>query len=251
MVVHVNYLRASYNWGQTASRAVFYGTIGCSIGWIPGARALTKWCMYRWCRGSANGLRIRRKLINKAHLDAAPQAILVANHLSSLDILVLGSFLRRDYRWLAKSVLFRVPFSGWYLRIAGHIPVRRDLPTDERTRLIEQHIGGVVEEGASLLFFPEGTRSNDGDLHPFRIGAFMAAVRHNIPVIPLVIRGTHELMVPGAKDLSIRADRECSVTVLEPIEPPALQSGTEKERAEALKNICFDRFCAELGLDES
>ena len=70
----------------------------------------------------------------------------------------------------------------------------------------------------------------------------MAAVRHNIPVIPLVIRGTHELMVPGAKDLSIRADRECSVTVLKPIEPPAFRDGMEKERADALKDLCFKRW---------
>ena len=209
-----------------------------SVGYQVHVRSL-KWCMYRWCRGSANGLRIRRKLINKAHLDAAPQAILVANHLSSLDILVLGSFLRRDYRWLAKSVLFRVPFSGWYLRIAGHIPVRRDLPTEERTRLIEQHIGNVVEEGASLLFFPEGTRSNDGDLHRFRIGAFMAAVQHMSH--PVWSFGTHELMVPTR--LSIRADRECSVTVLEtPHRSPGLPSGTDKERAQALKSLCFDHF---------
>ena len=242
----MNYLRASYNWGQTAARAVFYGTIGCSIGWIPGARRLTQWCMYRWCRDSANGLKIQRHLYGSEHLEANPRAILVANHLSTLDILVLGGFLTRDYRWLAKSTLFKVPFSGWYLTLAGHIPVRRDLGSDERTRLVEQGIAKVVEEGASVLFFPEGTRSESGQLRAFRIGAFMAAVRHDLPIIPLVLRGTHELMVKGAKDLSIRADRSCSVTALAPISAQEGGSGTEKERAERLKDICFEQFQNEL-----
>ena len=242
----MNYLRASYNWGQTAARAVFYGTIGCSIGWIPGARRLTQWCMYRWCRDSANGLKIQRHLYGSNHLEANPQAILVANHLSTLDILVLGGFLKRDYRWLAKSTLFKVPFSGWYLSLAGHIPVRRDLESDQRALLVEQGIAKVVEEGASVLFFPEGTRSENGQLKDFRIGAFMAAVRHDLPIIPLVLRGTHELMVKGAKDLSIRADRACSVTALAPIRTKDSGTGSEKERAERLKSICFEHFQNEL-----
>lgn len=242
----MNYLRASYNWGQTAARAVFYGTIGCSVGWIPGARRLTQWCMYRWCRGTADGLKIQRQLFGVRHLSENPQAILVANHLSTLDIIVLGGFLTRDYRWLAKSTLFKVPFSGWYLNLAGHIPVRRDLSSDERAKLVEIGISRVVDDGASVLFFPEGTRSENGELRDFRIGAFRAAIRHNLPIIPLVLRGTHELMVKGAKDLSIRADRACSVTALAPIEAIQGGSGSEKERAERLRDICFERFQIEL-----
>jgi 1-acyl-sn-glycerol-3-phosphate acyltransferase len=202
--------------------------------------------MYRWCRDCANGLKINRRLFGSEHLDANPQAILVANHLSTLDILVLGGFLKRDYRWLAKSTLFKVPFSGWYLNLAGHIPVRRDLKSDERAMLVEQGISKVVEEGASVLFFPEGTRSENGQLKDFRIGAFMAAIRHDLPIIPLVLRGTHELMVKGAKDLSIRADRSCSVTALAPILPESAGSGSEKERAERLKRTCFKHFQTEL-----
>jgi len=202
--------------------------------------------MYRWCVGSANGLRIRRRLINEEKLQQAPQAILVANHLSSLDILVLGSFLRRDYRWLAKSSLFKVPFSGWYLRIAGHIPVYRSADPRKRNRVINERIKGAVSQGASLLFFPEGTRSDTGKLRPFRLGAFLASVREEIPILPLVVRGTHELMEKGAKDLAIRSDRECSVTVLDPIVIEPLESETETEFADRLRQHCYEAFEIEL-----
>jgi 1-acyl-sn-glycerol-3-phosphate acyltransferase len=242
----MNYFRATYNWGQTATKAVFYGTIGCVFGWLPGARPLAQWCMYRWCKGSADGLRIRRKLVNEEYLNSAPQAVIVANHLSSLDILVLGGFLRMDYRWLAKSTLFKVPFSGWYLKIAGHIPVRRDLESEARAALIKERIGQVVDEGASVLFFPEGTRSADGRLKDFRIGAFIAAIQHDLPILPLVLRGTHELMVKGAKDLAIRADRECTLTALDLIPASLAGTGSDHERAEQLRSLCFDAIAEEL-----
>jgi 1-acyl-sn-glycerol-3-phosphate acyltransferase len=202
--------------------------------------------MYRWCKGSSDALKIQRRLVHEENLGAAPQAILVANHLSSLDIIILGGFLRRDYRWMAKSTLFKVPFSGWYLNLAGHIPVRRDLESEARIRLVNQGIERVVNQGASVLFFPEGTRSPDGQLMAFRMGAFVAAAKHDLPIIPLVLRGTHELMEKGANDLEIRADRSCSVTVLEPIRTSNIGPGTERARAEALRALCFDAFAAEL-----
>ena len=152
----MNYFRAAYNWGQTAMRAAFYGSLALGTLWIPGTRPFTNWCMNAWCRGCADGLGIRRQLINAEILKAHPQAVLVANHLSTLDIIVLGSFLTRDYRWLAKSELFKVPFSGWYLHMAGHIPVYRGKEARERNRIISERVHLVVENGASVLFFPEG-----------------------------------------------------------------------------------------------
>jgi len=193
--------------------------------------------MHLWCEGCCDALHVRRQLLGQAHLEDAPQGILVANHLSSLDILVLGSFLRRDFRWLAKSELFKVPFSGWYLSSAGHIRVHRGQDATTRNKSIREQIHGVMNNGASVLFFPEGTRSRDGHLKPFRLGAFLAAIREDKPVIPLVIRGTHELMEPGAKDLDINREQECSVTVLAPIFPSAAGTGDEVERAKRLRAL--------------
>ena len=240
----MKYLRAAKNWGHTSARAVFYGTIGTSIGWIPAMRPLTHWCMNRWCTGTANALKIQREVIHGERIDQVGQAILVANHLSSLDVLILGSFLRRDFRWLAKANLFDVPFSGWYLRNAGHIPVHRGEQSKGKNGTIATHIHRACSEGASVLFFPEGTRSRDGNLKPFRMGAFNAAVQEDLPVLPLVIRGTHELMASGAIDLSIRADRSCSVTVLEPIKVE--DECDEKDKAHQLRDLVYQAYQREL-----
>ena len=243
---NMNYFRAAYNWGQAAGRAVIYGSLGCAAGWAPGSRPFTQWCMYRWCKGSANGLRIKRTLINADKLDQTGQAIIVCNHQSSLDILVLGGYLRRDYRWLAKASLFKVPFSGWYLRFAGHIPVHREHDPDVRKIQIQDGIEAAVSEGASILIFPEGPRSDNGQLQTFRMGAFIAAQKLGLPILPLVIRGTHELMEKGAPDLSIRPDRECSVTVLDPIYPTATSQDQMRAQAAQLRDTCFAAMATEL-----
>lgn len=242
----MNYLRAANNWGKVSIRAAFYGTIGTTLGFFPGMRPVMHWCMHQWCQGCADALKIKRTLINGDLIHETGQGVFIANHLSSLDILVLGSFLDRDFRWLAKSQLFNVPFSGWYLRNAGHIPVHRGRDAKERNQQISRSINRVVEEGASVLFFPEGTRSETGTLREFRMGAFTAAINEDLPIIPLVIRGTHELMASGAADLSIREDRSCSVTVLEPIRPSMVGDGDPHERAVRLRDLAHAAYVAEL-----
>lgn len=242
----MNYLRAARNWGHITIRAVVYGTLGTTVGWIPPCRRFANWMMHLWCAGTCDAVHIRRHLLGREHLDQTPQAVLVANHLSSLDILVLGSFLRRDFRWLAKSALFKVPFSGWYLSSAGHIRVHRGKDATERNKSINRQIRRVMAEGASVLFFPEGTRSRDGHLQAFRLGAFVAAVREHQPVIPLVIWGTHELLEPGAKDLNIDRTRECSVKALAPISPAAAGTGDEIDRAKRLRDLVFAAMADEL-----
>ncbi len=239
----MNYLRAANNWGKAGVRAVGYGTLSLTCGVFPGGRRVSRWAMRSWCAGSADALGVNRTLVNPELLESAPQCVLVANHLSTLDILVLGSYLERDYRWLAKAELFRVPFMGWHLALAGHVPVYRG-EAKERNGSIADRIHRVVEEGASLLFFPEGSRSKDGELKPFRMGAFMTAATEELPVVPLVIRGTGKLMEAGAGDLAIDTSQSCSVTVLPPIPVPLGESA--RLAAELLRDRTRAAFRHEL-----
>ena len=172
----MNYLRAGKNWVHVAGRAVVYGTISVTVGTVTRRHSVGQWCMRSWCEGSLRGLGIRHRIENRELLEQEPQCIYVSNHLSQLDILVLGSYIERDYRWLAKSSLFKIPFLGWHLSQSGHVRVYRGeyrLKNEQLARRIHR----VVEQGASLLFFPEGTRSKDGRLQRFHIGAFRTAVR--------------------------------------------------------------------------
>lgn len=243
----MNYARAAWNWGQAASRAVVYGTIALGVGIPTRNRPLLQWCMRRWCAGSANGLKINRSLHGQDVLAATPQAIIIANHQSALDILVIGGYLRRDFRWLAKASLFKVPFSGWYLSLAGHIKVHRGEDAHARNRMIKEQIHGVVQDGASVLFFPEGTRPRNGKMKRFKLGAFLAAVREDLPVLPLLVEGTGDLMEAGANDLSIKPDRTCSVTALAPVLPADFPGDDPVERAMAMRDHVYGIYCERLG----
>ncbi|MCA9547198.1 MAG: 1-acyl-sn-glycerol-3-phosphate acyltransferase, partial [Myxococcales bacterium] len=193
----------------------FYFPVSLCVGSF--SRPASQWAMRRWCKTSCDWLGIQNTLIDGHKLKATPQAVIVANHLSALDILVIGAHLRRDYRWLAKAELFKVPLSGWHLNLAGHIPVFRG--ERDRNSGIGARIHKVVEEGASVLFFPEGTRSRTGALKPFFRGAFRTAVDEGLPVLPLLVRGTYDLLIPDEWELVPKADRQCSVQVLDPILP--------------------------------
>lgn len=239
----MNYLKAGKNWLHVGGRTVVYGTISISVGGITRRHDVGQWCMRSWCEGSLRGLGICHRLCDGELLEREPQCVYVSNHLSQLDILLIGSHLRRDYRWLAKSSLFKIPFLGWHLSVSGHVPVYRGEHRNKNEALAKR-IHAVVEQGASLLFFPEGTRSPDGNLQSFHIGAFRTAVREALPVVPLVIRGTHELFIRGSRDLAVDASKECSLTVLPAIYPSTQDN--EKVSAKKLLEATRAAFVDEL-----
>ena len=114
--------------------------------------------------------------------------VIVANHQSLLDILLVLAALPVHYKFIAKKELFVWPFIGWHMGLAGYIPIDRNEPTGRKTAFLSAQ--RVLEQGVSVLFFPEGTRSPDGQIHPFKMGAFKAAKEAGVKVLPVVIDGT-------------------------------------------------------------
>jgi 1-acyl-sn-glycerol-3-phosphate acyltransferase len=114
--------------------------------------------------------------------------IFASNHESALDIWVLFRTLPRGFRFIAKQELFRLPVFGWYLKMGGHIPVDRS----NRARAVAslRHAGEAVRSGTSLVVFPEGTRSRNGRVQPFKKGPFVVAQEAGVPVIPVAISGS-------------------------------------------------------------
>ena len=127
--------------------------------------------------------------------------VVVSNHQSLLDILVLFR-LYRHFKWVSKAVIFRLPFIGWNMSMNRYIAIRRGDPKDA-VRMMNA-CGAALEGGSSILIFPEGTRSLDGELREFRHGAFTLALRHRVPIVPIVLDGTldalpkHGIVSPGA-----------------------------------------------------
>lgn len=137
--------------------------------------------------------------------------VLVANHLSAADIVLCLAGLPFQYRFVANANLFRfLPNMG----LAAYLPVRRGDAT-ARDRLLEQGVR-LLTEGTPLLYFPEGTRSHDGALGPFKPGAFETAVRAGVPVVPVRIRGTDQVLPVGGR---LPRAAPVSLTILPPLLP--------------------------------
>lgn len=235
-------LRAGWDWGNVAARACVYGPPAIVGARLLRNKAIGRNMMWRWCAGSVRAVGIDLDWRHGERLDGIDQAIFVANHQSFLDVLVIGSHLRHDFRWLAKSAVFKVPMLGGHLKASGHIPVYRGAEK-EKNASIGDRIQAVVEEGASVLFFAEGTRSEDGTLQPFRPGAFVAAARSGLPIVPLVLQGTHRLMDRNTMYLRHDTGMQCSVTVLDPIHQPPVRE--VRARADLLR---YETFVAMSGL---
>lgn len=126
------------------------------------------------------------------HIPANHPAIFMPNHQSAFDILALFSAIPRQFRWLAKMELFRVPLFGLAMRRSGYIPIDRS----NRRKSMEsiQTAAKRIAGGTSVIIFPEGTRSTDGKLQPFKKGGFHLALQAGVPIVPVVIDGSFEVL---------------------------------------------------------
>jgi 1-acyl-sn-glycerol-3-phosphate acyltransferase len=162
-------------------------------------------------------------------------AVLVANHLSILDILVLYA-LFRPFKWVAKAELFRIPIIGWNMAMNDYVRISRG--DRESVRRMMEHCRVHLARGAPVLLFPEGTRSPDGRLRAFKDGAFRLAHEAGCPVIPVAISGTGEALPKHG--LVLRTRMRALVRVL-----PAL-SGHAGAGPEALRDAAHAALVAAL-----
>ena len=125
-------------------------------------------------------------------IDTSKAQVYVVNHLSALDIPVLYAYLPFQFRILAKKELFRYPFMGWHLRRSGQIPVVLESPKAS-VRSLNLAVA-AIKSGKSLVIFPEGGRSPDGQLKSFMGGAFYAAIKAQVDIVPIALVGTYEIL---------------------------------------------------------
>lgn len=121
--------------------------------------------------------------------------IFVGNHVSQFDIFSFQGYFPHDFRWIAKKELFRIPFFGPAMLRSGIIPMDRSHGREALRSLNKAAV--QIAGGTSVLIFPEGTRSTDGRLKPFKTGAVMLAIKAGVPVVPIGFNGTHEILPKG------------------------------------------------------
>ncbi len=125
-----------------------------------------------------------------------PPYVFMCNHQSALDIYTLLAFLPYSFKWIAKRQLFRIPFIGWAMGRTGYISIDRENPR-EALKAIEE-AARKIRNGMNIVIFPEGTRSVDGTLLPFKKGGFTLALRAMVPIVPIGIYGTSQLQPKGS-----------------------------------------------------
>lgn len=208
-------LRVTRQWAPFVARTAAYGTVSLTLGPLTRDRSASLWAMRRWCQTSARALWID---VDAGGLENVPPGPFVycANHQSLLDILVLGAVLPGDFKWAAKRSLLKIPFLGWHLQLAGHVPVDRQAGSRTAAQVIGR-FEEVLKGGKPLLVFPEGTRSEDGIVRPFKNGGFYAAIRAGVPVVPVALEGTHQLMKKGAIDSGDGTMRRVRIRVGKPL----------------------------------
>jgi 1-acyl-sn-glycerol-3-phosphate acyltransferase len=148
----------------------------------------------------------------RENVDAGQVYVIVSNHQSMADIPLL-SHLRLDTKWLAKAELFRVPLVGWMLRMAGDVPVDRSVPRQGARAMMR--CAKYLRQHCSVVFFPEGGRSPDGEVQPFNEGAFQLAIREQVPILPLVVEGTGKVL--PSKTWIWGTSRDIQLRVLEAV----------------------------------
>ena len=119
--------------------------------------------------------------------------VVVSNHQSLADIPVI-SHLKLDTKWLAKAELFRLPFVGWMMRMAGDVPIDRSDRRKGAQAMLR--CARYLRQRCSVVFFPEGTRSPDRHVLPFNEGPFQLAIRERISILPLVVEGSGAALPP-------------------------------------------------------
>lgn len=196
-----------------------------------------------WGKGCnwAGGLTITVKGVE--NIPPNTPAIYVSNHQSNFDIPVIYSSLPIQFSWLAKQELFRVPLFGTAMKAVGCIPIDRS-----NRREMMKSINAAsqqIKNGTSVIIFPEGTRSPDGELQEFKKGALLIAAKAKVPVIPIAIHGSYERL---PKDQFKVSSGPVSIEFLPPIDTNNGDSTLDELTNNAHKQIaaCLQRAVADV-----
>ncbi|RUM89619.1 MAG: 1-acyl-sn-glycerol-3-phosphate acyltransferase [Thermodesulfatator sp.] len=172
-----------------------FGTVAILIS--PFSRPLAHKVAWLWCRLVLLISGVRLEVKGGEHLEPGKRYVFFANHQSQMDIPVLEEALRAfEIRFLAKRSLFKIPFFGWGIWAIGYIPVEREDPREGVKSLLA--CVERIREGFSVVVFPEGTRSPDGRLLPFKTAGFLLPIRSRVPAVPVALRGTRKILPRGS-----------------------------------------------------
>ncbi len=157
-------------------------------------------------------------VVGAANADPDQQYVVVTNHLSNFDIPLVLLAVPGRVRFLAKKELFKIPLFGPAMAQVGVVKIDRKAGMSVHDAIFEA-AADSLDRGYWLLVFAEGTRSSDGEMAPFKKGAFHIAIENDVPILPVVLEGTHEVNPPGSM---LIYPGTAKVSILEPVETHGL-----------------------------
>jgi 1-acyl-sn-glycerol-3-phosphate acyltransferase len=174
-------------------------------------------CARLWCRMIARTVGARVRVHGAEHIQPRVSYVFLSTHQSYMDIPAMLGYLPAQLRIAAKKSLFSIPFMGWHLRRAGHIPI--DRANTQNAVASMQRAARYLHDGICAFVFPEGTRSADGALQSFKKGGFKLAIQAHVPIIPVTIIGSRQVL---PRDSFIFRSNVINVYVDEPISTDGL-----------------------------
>jgi 1-acyl-sn-glycerol-3-phosphate acyltransferase len=175
------------------------------------------------------------RIVGRERLYETGPAVIVANHRSLLDILVLFR-LQSHFRWVSKRENFRVPCVGWNMTLCDYIPLRRGDALSVRAMM--RHCDRAIRDGNSIMMFPEGTRSTTDQMRPWKPGAFEIAERNRIPIQPIVVRGTAKAL--PKRGFVLQGRHAISIEILDPIPADEIAARSPVEMMEHVRALLVD-----------
>ena len=185
-----------------------------------------------WAKSVLLISRVKVRVVGLRHIDPHAPYIYMANHQSMFDILALLGYLPVQFRWLAKKELFQIPVFGLSMARVGYISIDRSDRRAAHKSLSDA--AQKIAQGVSVIIFPEGSRSTDGSIKPFKAGGFHLAVRSGRPIVPVVIYGTYHVMPKGS--LHIRPGLVV-VSIHPPVDTASYNNRTKKALMDTIRCI--------------
>jgi 1-acyl-sn-glycerol-3-phosphate acyltransferase len=181
--------------------------------------------------------RVKITVSGAEKLDPNRSYIYMPNHQSNADIPLLLGRLPVQFRWLAKAELFRIPIFGRAMRGVGYISIDRSNRKSAFESL--KRAARTIRDGTSVLIFPEGTRSPDGHILPFKKGGFVLSVDSGVPIVPIIIRGTRHIIPKG--HFMIRP-APVTMQILDPVETSRYTRKTKDDLLMHIRSILIDNL---------
>jgi 1-acyl-sn-glycerol-3-phosphate acyltransferase len=194
--------------------------------WFVRPKTLARVFARSWARINSWFTPMLVRVEGRHHMDPGHSYVIVCNHQSQYDIFVLYGWLNTDFKWVMKQELRNIPVIGVACDKLGHIYVDRS--NREAAMASIEAAKSRITGGTSVLFFPEGTRSRDGQLKRFKKGAFYFAVDLQLPLLPITINGTRQILPSDTLDLF---PGRATMTIHAPIGVEGYQRGNISELA--------------------